>query len=884
MTLFNAASVADIRTALDDPSVTVISVQPGDYTVADRDEFQGFVIDRDIEIVSAVEGDRANFHAGTDFRKGLFLVESGASATFDGIGFFGTRTLFGNSQERNEAAIRHEGDALTVRNSHFSGNGNAILGSDVDNGDGKHLVVEDSVFVDNGSSSQEHHIYFIGDSVDVSGSSFTNANRGHAIKTVVSDFTRVTNNIIDDGDGATNHAINVTGGGDLLVSGNQIIKSASADNPYVVFYIPQRGHDSGSVVIDGNTIHTDWDGSTGGTLLLGNFSSTVAQLSNNTLTGSFATNLVYGIADDQGSTVNGAALSGQLWRANTITLTDQGDTYADDGTANSRLYSSRLLQSVDGGDGNDYLTAPHDDIDVNVFFGGAGNDFIDGGGGVDYLYGGDGDDVILTGTSSSSSPVDFASGGDGDDWIVSGSDTPTGSSSAFLVGGAGDDFIDGTRSYAGSFMGDGGDDVILGARYRDWLNGGMGDDFLFGGLQRDVIEGGEGTDTAIYLGDYGVDLTVNLGSRPGDLKIASLSGFNDEIGSSGSETTIGVEYIQFGNGVFDAATFEFTAGAARIDMADILNRGMPTPEGFRAVSTMTETTDDGTVIETDFSENTRLAMRVIETDGDTRTTTYHANGARDSLTLLDGSDSRSWTTYASTYDAATGGIVGQQVLYDNGDIGTTGYVDGIRASTLVTETDGDMRTVLYDAEGRRESVVFVDGSDTRSWANYTNTYDTATGRIDTRELLLDNGNTQSIGYIDGTRSSVIVTETDGDTRTTLYDADGARDSITFLDGGDTRIWTSHTSTYDAETGRIDTREVLYDNGNVQRIDYADGIRSSVVLTETDGDTRTTLYDADGTRTSVTFVDGSDTRSWTSFTSAYDGNGDFIDRTFVQDEI
>jgi len=110
MSIVFASTVEEIRAALNNSDVTEIRVAPGDYYVDDFDENQGFVIDRDVAIVSSVAGERANFHARADFLKGIFLVKSGSSATFDGIGFYDTRTLFGQYQQGNEAAIRHEGD------------------------------------------------------------------------------------------------------------------------------------------------------------------------------------------------------------------------------------------------------------------------------------------------------------------------------------------------------------------------------------------------------------------------------------------------------------------------------------------------------------------------------------------------------------------------------------------------------------------------------------------------------------------------------------------------------------------------------------------------------------------------------------------------------
>lgn len=87
-----------------------------------------------------------------------------------------------------------------------------------------------------------------------------------------------------------------------------------------------------------------------------------------------------------------------------------------------------------------------DDVYTNEFFGGAGNDVLDGMGGNDTLDGGAGNDTIL--------------GGSGDD---------------SLAGGSGGDTL---------FGGDGSDTII----------GGEGDDTLFGGAGADTLVGGAGSD------------------------------------------------------------------------------------------------------------------------------------------------------------------------------------------------------------------------------------------------------------------------------------------------------------------------------------------------------------------------------------------------------
>jgi len=104
------------------------------------------------------------------------------------------------------------------------------------------------------------------------------------------------------------------------------------------------------------------------------------------------------------------------------------------------------------------------DIYTNIFYGGGGNDYLDGQGGNDTLYGGDGDDTVIGGagddliagdagndTLYGGTGADTLFGGDGDDWLYSGGGGST------LVGGAGRDII---FAQAGDVVdgGDAGDD------------------------------------------------------------------------------------------------------------------------------------------------------------------------------------------------------------------------------------------------------------------------------------------------------------------------------------------------------------------------------------------------------------------------------------------
>lgn len=116
---------------------------------------------------------------------------------------------------------------------------------------------------------------------------------------------------------------------------------------------------------------------------------------------------------------------------------------------------------------------------TNVFYGGAGNDYIDGAGGDDSLYGEEGDDTIL--------------GGDGDDT---------------LIGGTGDDVLLG-GSGVDSLEGGDGNDTLDGGTGEDELLGGAGDDLITAG-GGDYALGGEGDDTFLVAGGGGI-VTIDGG-------------------------------------------------------------------------------------------------------------------------------------------------------------------------------------------------------------------------------------------------------------------------------------------------------------------------------------------------------------------------------------
>ncbi len=183
-----------------------------------------------------------------------------------------------------------------------------------------------------------------------------------------------------------------------------------------------------------------------------------------------------------------------------------------------------LILDIDGGDGNDTITATGAALgkvlltlnggnDNDTIRGSSGNETINGNDGDDSLIGNDGNDFITAGNGN-----DIANGSDGNDTIDGGLDNDT------LNGN------DGNDSLFGSF----GNDVLNGNDDDDTLDGGFGNDNLSGSAGNDLVEGGPDQDTV--LGGAGND---SLDGGTGRDTIRGQSG-NDAIkGGDGNDSIFG---------------------------------------------------------------------------------------------------------------------------------------------------------------------------------------------------------------------------------------------------------------------------------------------------------------------------------------------------------
>jgi Ca2+-binding RTX toxin-like protein len=157
------------------------------------------------------------------------------------------------------------------------------------------------------------------------------------------------------------------------------------------------------------------------------------------------------------------------------------------------------------------------DVYTNIFYGGGGNDYLDGAGANDTLFGGTGNDTVLGGTGEDSlagdEGADSLYGGSGNDVLDGGADADLvmgGDGNDQVSGGAGDDLVHGDGGND-TLNGNDGNDILYGGDGADILIGGDGDDTLIGGAGADTLTGGAGRDTfVIGLGD-----TIN-GSEEGD--------------------------------------------------------------------------------------------------------------------------------------------------------------------------------------------------------------------------------------------------------------------------------------------------------------------------------------------------------------------------------
>lgn len=257
------------------------------------------------------------------------------------------------------------------------------------------------------------------------------------------------------------------------------------------------------------------------------------------------------------------------------------------------------VENIRSGSGNDTLIG---DIQMNAFWGGAGQDTLKGGSGDDRLNGGIGNDTLDGGTTTGSyyPEMDIADFSDSAERIVLvfNSDN-TKQSVAFhyatavdanavesdslyniegVIGSSGSDKITGSSSGSGvnnRFFGGLGDDGLL---------GGAGDDLLQGGIGKDFLDGG----THNYLGD-----TADFSDKSQSVKVALGDGDTRSYSYVNGSTTAEDTLVRIENLTGGSAADTFTGNSDRNTLTgnggkDVLKggAGADTLEGGDGIDTL----------------------------------------------------------------------------------------------------------------------------------------------------------------------------------------------------------------------------------------------------------------------------------------------------------
>jgi ELWxxDGT repeat protein len=284
---------------------------------------------------------------------------------------------------------------------------------------------------------------------------------------------------------------------------------------------------------------------------------------------------------DGADTIDGGADDDRLFGflGNDLIMGGSGNDFAEGGDGNDSMLGGTGSDVFQGGLGNDTMRGEQDadqlsgDDGADALFGDDGNDFLLGGADNDTLNGGTGADALDGGAGFNTASYANAAG----------SVQVVMYNTAFNTGEAAGDTFAGIQAIAGStvadiLVGDFAVNAILGGGGDDWIDGTEGGDFLFGETGNDnlvshsladVLDGGDGFDLARYdfadvgLRAYLYDATQNSGFAAGDT-LVSIEGI------AGSHLSDDLRGDANGNVLFGLTGNDFLIG---LGGADILNGG-----------------------------------------------------------------------------------------------------------------------------------------------------------------------------------------------------------------------------------------------------------------------------------------------------------------------
>ena len=141
--------------------------------------------------------------------------------------------------DRNGAAVRYEGGALSLSNDYFHNNQEGLLGAADPNGS---ITIDHSEFANNGDGSGSTHNIYVGAvaSFTLTNSYVHDAIVGHEVKSRAANNTITGNRIFDNGSSAS-YSIDLPNGGNASIANNVIEQGAHTQNPNIIAY-GEEGH------------------------------------------------------------------------------------------------------------------------------------------------------------------------------------------------------------------------------------------------------------------------------------------------------------------------------------------------------------------------------------------------------------------------------------------------------------------------------------------------------------------------------------------------------------------------------------------------------------------------------------------------------------------
>jgi len=240
-------------------------------------------------------------------------------------------------------------------------------------------------------------------------------------------------------------------------------------------------------------------------------------------------------ADGADDLRGGPGLDTVSYEERTAALAASADGVADDGESGEGDNIAASVESIEGGQAADVLTASN--VVDGALSGYTGNDRLVGGSGDDILFGGEGDDAL-----EGNGGDDTAAAGDGGSFLIGGGSTDVGGDS--FAGGPGFDTVDySVRTAPVSVTlngtaddGEAGEGDNTGADVERFL-GGDGADSLSGDGDPEDFSGGHGSDTISPGG--GEDFVA---AGDGDDSIAAQDGAVDRVSCGVGADTISADF------------------------------------------------------------------------------------------------------------------------------------------------------------------------------------------------------------------------------------------------------------------------------------------------------------------------------------------------------